>query len=453
MFTIYTSANCKGEKTYIFDQIFGLFLGIPFRIDYSGVSGSFKITKEDKPGTLEINDVFFAQFEDKDRWLSKESLPRLPLKVLPKDNTPILYGNNKIEESQNYFRLGIDLVGSSFFMLSRYEELIGKERDVHGRFPALASVSYKGGFLDRPIVDEYVGILWEYILALWPDSTKTYGSFTTKVSCDVDNLHDKGVRFPGIIKRLGGDLLQRRSFKQFFNSLKLFYKVSILKKDALDPFNTFDFMMDVCENNGLKMAFYFIPGNNKLPIDGDYDIESNAILELMRNIIARGHEVGYHGSYHSYKDLGKTMEEVELLKKVYEKAGGDPNDIKGGRQHYLRWEPGITEQNWEATGLVYDATLGYAEHSGFRCGTGREFFLYNIPTRKQLKLKERPLIVMEGSLLLKKYQNLNYEEAIMIAERLKQRSYACQSNFNVLWHNSFFKDPILFNVFKRICSR
>ena len=43
-------------------------------------------------------------------------------------------------------------------MLSRYEELITKDRDQHNRFPATASVAFKAGFLDRPIVSEYLEI-------------------------------------------------------------------------------------------------------------------------------------------------------------------------------------------------------------------------------------------------------------------------------------------------------
>ena len=44
-------------------------------------------------------------------------------------------------------------------MLSRYEELIIKERDIHNRFPAYLSIAKQNGFLDRPLIDEYIIVL------------------------------------------------------------------------------------------------------------------------------------------------------------------------------------------------------------------------------------------------------------------------------------------------------
>lgn len=450
MLNIYTSANCASEKKYIFDQILGRFLGVSFQVHYSEMSGSIKVSMEGRAGELEINDVFFFQFENKARWLSQESLPLLPFKISERRNIPILYGNDKIDESRESFHIGIDLFGSCFFMLSRYEELVVNEKDIHGRFPARASVAYKGGFLDRPIVDEYIEVLWFYMKKLWPSLERKALKPNYFVSCDVDFIQDRGVRFPGIINRLGGDLIKRKSFKQFLGSLKLFYTVSILKNKTQDPFNTFNFMMDVCESNNLKMAFYFIPRNNKLPIDGDYDIESDEILELMRNIIARGHEVGYHASYYSYSDLEVTRKEVALLRKVFKKAGGNPEDIKGGRQHYLRWETGITEKNWETVGLEYDSTLGFAETVGFRCGTGQEYNFYDSHERKPMKLRIRPLLAMEVSAFNLNYMGLSHEEAFLIIEKTKNTTEKYHHDFTLLWHNSSFNLKKDFELYQKL---
>ena len=48
----------------------------------------------------------------------------------------------------------VDLLMSLLLTLSRYEEVVSKTCDVHGRFPASASLAVKHGFLERPIVDE-----------------------------------------------------------------------------------------------------------------------------------------------------------------------------------------------------------------------------------------------------------------------------------------------------------
>ncbi len=41
---------------------------------------------------------------------------------------PLLFGNNKLEINDQYIKIGVDIFGTVFFMLSRYEELFQKIR-------------------------------------------------------------------------------------------------------------------------------------------------------------------------------------------------------------------------------------------------------------------------------------------------------------------------------------
>ena len=47
--------------------------------------------------------------------------------------------------------------------------------------------------------------------------------------------------------------------------------------------------------------------------------------------------------------------------------------------------------------MEWDSTLSYADKEGFRCGVCYSYSVFDIISRKKLNLKERPLIVMEGS--------------------------------------------------------
>jgi hypothetical protein len=49
-------------------------------------------------------------------------------------------------------------------------------------------------------------------------------------------------------------------------------------------------------------------------------------------------------------------------------------------------------------GLAHDSTLGFADQSGFRAGTGREYPTYDLIERRPLGLRERPLVVMDATL-------------------------------------------------------
>ena len=69
----------------------------------------------------------------------------------------------------NEIRIGIDILGSSFFMLIRYEEYVKKERDNLALFSAKDSLAYQEFFLERPIINEYIELLWWCINKLWPE--------------------------------------------------------------------------------------------------------------------------------------------------------------------------------------------------------------------------------------------------------------------------------------------
>ena len=63
---------------------------------------------------------------------------------------------------------GCDLVASTLFMLSRWEEMAVPARDEHDRFPHTRSVAFRQGFLDRPVFDEYSLVIREWLKALLP---------------------------------------------------------------------------------------------------------------------------------------------------------------------------------------------------------------------------------------------------------------------------------------------
>jgi hypothetical protein len=101
----------------------------------------------------------------------------------------------------------------------------------------------------------------------------------------------------------------------------------------------------------------------------------------------------------------------------------------------LRWEAPATWQAWEDAELDYDATLSFADHIGFRCGTCYEYPAFNLTTRTPLKLREQPLIVMESSALDKHYMNLPVEFARVELGKLKEYCRMFGGDFTLLWHN------------------
>jgi hypothetical protein len=362
-------------------------------------------------------------------------------------NSPLIEHNNE------GYVIHYDILGLVYWMLSRQEE-VGRTTDLdnHGRFPATSSHSFKYGYLDRPIVDEWLDILGQVILRQWPQLKLKLHKPKTLVSCDIDNPylpHTKSLK--STTRIVLGDLLKRKSiklaisnFRQYINILMSFYDT--------DPYlNAIDWIMDVNEEAGNKVAFYFIT-QHLSNYDGCYSMDDPVIRNLLQRIYNRGHEIGLHPSYTTYKDSDLTKQEATKLHQVLQQEDIEQYEL-GGRQHYLRWETPTTALNWENAGMTYDSTLSYADHPGFRCGTCFEYPMFDPIQRKALTLRQRPLVLMECSVIDDRYLGLGYsEDALTLMKKYKETCYKVGGSFTLLWHNSHFRSKYDKSFYKALIN-
>ena len=343
-----------------------------------------------------------------------------------------------IEQTPNGFRIHYDILGLTYWMLTRQEEVGRTDLDEHGRFPATASHAFKHGYLERPVVDEWLYILGQVIQKTWPTLQLKTNQFSMEVSHDVDSPSRYGFRSAsGIVRAMAGGVLKRRDFMGALLApwVRLNSKT---KLHRADPANTFDWIMGVSEQHGLKSAFYFICGRTDASKDADYEPEHPAIRDLMRRIHARGHEIGLHPSYGSYQTPEIIVAEANRLRRIAAEEGIEQAEW-GGRMHYLRWEQPTTLQAWELAGLTYDSTLGYADRPGFRCGTCFEYPAFDPVAGRSLNLRIRPLIAMECTVMEPRYMGLGTGEAARGKFlELKSACKAVGGSFTLLWHNSQF---------------
>ena len=391
-------------------------------------------------------------------WLKPDSMPALPLDNwtplndgintnLTEPSIPVLYGSPGVVKNKKHLHLNLDIFGSAFFILSRYEELISKKRDNHDRFPAKESISYKANFLDRPIIDEYTEILWACLTKLWPDLERKNSQSKISLSCDVDQPFDCSVEtLPKLLKTCAGDLIKRKSFIEMIKRINRYF-FNKMGNYKFDKFYTFDFYMDLCDQIGLKASFFFIP-SSKEPNNCCYKITDKKIVNLIKKIDSRGHEIGIHGSYQTFQDQEKILKQKVSFEENMTKIGINQK-IKGNRQHYLRWDSSVTPDYLDAAGFEYDTSGSYADHPGFRYGTAKAFSMWGWKNQKKLNLKQHPLIVMECSIA--NYMGLGYSEiALKLMQNLKKNCQIVKGNFSLLWHNSELYKKNQINIFKKI---
>lgn len=390
--------NNLNERRYILDIIFNEFLGLEYTLDIG--SSDYEIILPNHK-TLTIKDTFFNNYPNDLEYLKEENIP------------------NKIEE--------LDIFSASFFMLTRWEEYVNKNRDSHNRFPVKKSLAYKQGFLHRPIVNEYVEELKNMLFELDDSLIFTKREFELLLTHDVDAplLHSSFIHH---IKASILDIIQRKSIKLLINRNIDYLRIKLFNKK--DPFDTFDYLMDISEKYNTKSYFFFM-AKGVTSYDNMYKSEDKFIQKLIKKIKKRGHHIGIHPTYDAYNDKKQFKKEKEELENNLDEK------ITFGREHYLRFEVPTTWQIWEDNGMQWDSTLSYADKEGFRCGVCYSYSVFNILTRKKLNLKEKSLIVMEGSFATyqKDISPIDMQTKInSLIEQVKKYN----GEFVFLWHNSSF---------------
>ncbi len=424
--------NFVPERTYIVNELIGNFLGLDFQIQKKNNLNEIIILLNNSNRII-IKDYFFSNFKN-EKYLDIKNIPEkisyTKNKYIVENNIPIIYGKNQIDESHNKIICHIDIFASSFFMLTRWEEFVVKKYDIYNRFDSNQSLAFKHGFLKRPIVNEYVDMLWLMLKKIAYSEKRKHRKFNPILTHDID-IHLRWRNVFQSSKSLIADIVKRKSINLFFSNAKSCIKSFVNRKN--DPYNTYDFLMNLSEKIGAKSYFFFMSGGGKFKDENFYNIKSKFIKKLINHINNRGHYIGLHPSYYSYNNFDILEKELNTLSKLVKKK------ISFTRQHYLRFEVPLTWQILNKLSFEWDSSMYYADNAGFRCGVCYEFNVFDILERKKLSLKEKPIIVMETSYLNKKESPQNTEiQIIDIMNKVKKYN----GEFVLLWHNSTFNDYI-----------
>jgi len=445
IYATYQNRKFKSQIEYIFDLIFTL-----YRIDYQIIDYSCLSTLRPNFSSVIISygkqrpkstfkhhiHIYESEFFGKN-YLKLESMPKAPLKRYG-DLPVIYYGHGNfdgfVRKSKNLIETNIDIIASSFFILSRYEEVVLDKKDRFDRFPATESLAYKEGFLNRPIVNEYIDLLWSWIdsFELGFKRKNSWGDkdFVVCLTHDVDSMQKhKWYRPP--LRGVGSYLLKHRKAKEA-GELTLSYLKSIF---GHDPHNTFDYMLSLEKKYTCNSTFFLMSINKRTDFDNGYWHKTKQLKGVIDKINEHGCEIGLHPSYESCNDGDMLRLEKNRLEEAIERK------VYGCRQHYLRFEVPTTWEIQEKAGFLYDTTLSFADYDGFRCGICLPFKPYDLLENRVLNLWEIPLIVMEGTLQNPDYRGLSPDEGFETIRHHIETIKRHKGVFVFLWHNSSF-DPL-----------
>ena len=302
MLTIRTPTNRLIERLYSFEVLLTDILGVSYEVDSNPSYKNITITDGSKK--LSINDSFFTCL-DKD-WLQISAMPQPTHKIwhipfpdlqlkLSEITLPNLYGDQKTtdiihQKNDGEIYLALDIFGSTFFMLTNYEEYVSDNHDEHGRFLASNSYAYKNNFLQRPVVNEYLEVLWYCMKRLWPQLTRKKLTFSVRPTHDIDipflYVFENTKK---LIREMGKSLIRKKSIKHFLSQPAKFL---LTKKGYTqhDPYNTYDRLLKISELIGTTATFYFKSNQTSKQYDYQYDISHPVFKPILQNIAHKGHK-------------------------------------------------------------------------------------------------------------------------------------------------------------------
>jgi hypothetical protein len=399
-------------------------LGLPFEIN---ISDNENYIIELGENTLEIGNHSFKA--DERSYITTEYLPQ-NRQFADYDslgqNLPVLYGSSKFEPSSDRIYIDSDIFAACFFMLTRWEEVLDQDKDLHGRAKAANSIAFKWDFLHRPVVDEYVDLLWNCLRHLGYEGDRKTGEFEFVHTHDVDEI-EKWKGTGTLARTIAGDVVKRKSVRLASENIK--QQKSVKKGVANDPYDTFDELMDLSEKHGVASHFFFLQ-KGASPYDNGYDWSHPLVRKSIKRIKEREHNIGLHPSYNTVNDhdlFRKEKDELEAMTNL---------SIRTGRQHFLRFDTPETWQMWEDQGMQWDSTMYYSEKAGFRCGTCRDYPVFNVLSRSELKLVELPLTVMDST-YFNQIENgktdAAFDEILGFLNTVKKH----QGKFVLLWHTNY----------------
>lgn len=355
-----------------------------------------------------------------------ESLPQLPLKEI--EGVPLLFGTPKEECFEETWVIYADIIASSYFLLSRYEEIQKRDiRDKHGRFPGKESLPYKAGFIHRPIVEEYGKLLRHWLRKACvripepqPELQKIW------LTHDVDAPF-----FCRSLRNICRETLKGIGFRK---ALKLYQ--GPLEKD---PYYTFPWMLE--QDSLVKNRFgdrchilFFLKAGGRHANDKPlYQVRSHDIQKLLHLFKKNKALLGLHSSYEAgiYPDL--IPEEKMRLEHDWKLE-----NIHLNRHHYLASREPEDLTKLIKAGITDDFTMGYADVSGFRLGTCRPVKWINPMTRQLTSLTLHPLSVMDCTLSESQYMGLSPDEAYQYCAGLVREIRQHRGEIVWLWHNTSF---------------
>jgi len=336
----------------------------------------------------------------KKRIVEEENIPFIIIDGLSSQSKNLLQKKRKTISIKN------DIIFTIYYIIMGFQENY-IPRDRHGIHNVRHSFLFKKGYLYKPLVNIYVNFI-RFLFAkthkpidIWPNKKK----FALVLTHDCDYIEMK--RYIELIRYIF-------MHKLCVNPIKL---IEIMFSQR-QTFWNFDDWMKIEQKYGLKSTFFFCAIKGSLlkyyftSPDPFYNIKKTKYRKLFNKLKNKNFEIGLHSSYQAYSSKKRFREERLKLMRF------SKSEVLGNRHHYWHTSDNFIEtvKIHQKVGFLYDTSLAFDHHSGFRRSICTPLKFFDIKTTKELDILEMPTALMDGQLFnLLKYNYLQKKESVIDA--------------------------------------
>ena len=367
----------------------------------------------------------------------KSPLPKINYSQTPLSNSEIFIQNQSVLFETDIIKQAIDIdfkqllqqspldfdvLAVIFILITRYEEYVVDPLllDVHQRFPAKISLASRFGFLQKPVINQWVMEINRHLKMKFPELQTRLSAYFFQPTFDIDMPWK--YKNKGFLRTIGGFI--KDFVKGEFDEIKS--RVGVLRGSKLDPYFTFENIFDIHKKETIRPLFFLLLGN-LTEFDKNPNVHNKPFQKFIR-LVADQYEVGLHPSYRSNSSLSILKTE----KKRFEQLTGQP--LLKSRQHFLKLSFPETYQNLLALGVKHEYSMGYADNIGFRASIATPFRWFDLTKNEVTDLWIHSFQVMEVT--LKDYLCHTPEKALKQVAILIEETKAVGGTFMTLWHNS-----------------
>ena len=430
------------ERQYAIDVLFAQLLGLgkeEYEVCFEEEAYNYSILYEGK--SIIVEDHFFHYYPEEMSYLDLSHIPsELRYFHFMDSEIPIVYGEDKYEETESGIVIGLDLFASTFFMLSRWEEfLLGREE--RGDCDESLLFAVKHGIHRRPIVHEYESLLRAVL-----EFPKTQREYQVVLSHDVD-----GFRTPSFLHIVKTFVRQSINGTPKNRILNLTWKEEIKYKKAYpSAYSQFHMYKAIAEKYDISEWFYF-KVCDKGEKECTYRFNDGTVTGIVSWLKGQKNtnlQMGFHPSQSTFKNREQWNVEVERINTL---IGRVPHI---GRNHHLLFDTQMLRA-WETLadqdGVILLSNTVFHNRLGFRSGIAVPYFLFDIFQRRQMRILEHPCQIMDTVI---RYDSKvkNESETVKEIKDIVSRTRQCQGLLVLTWH-IYIRNVGIIDKYYRWCDR